>query len=81
MAYFTYIKSIKRAWPYQLKSGGQIMIKLHDGGVYLINGQTLIPDDGQAAAAIEKETGPAVTREEAARRSEEHTSELQSPWN
>ncbi len=43
------------------------MIKLHDGGVYLINGQTLIPDDGQAAAAIEKETGTAVTREEAAR--------------
>ncbi len=43
------------------------MIKLHDGGVYLVNGQTLIPDDGQAAAAIKAETGTEVTREEAAR--------------
>lgn len=42
------------------------MIKLHDGGVYLVNGQTLIPDDGQAAAAIQANTGKAVTREEAA---------------
>lgn len=43
------------------------MIKLHDGGVYLVNGQTLVPDDGQAAAAIKAETGTEVTREEAAR--------------
>lgn len=43
------------------------MIKLHDGGAYLVNGQTLIPDDGQAAAAIKAETGMEVIREEAAR--------------
>lgn len=43
------------------------MIKLHDGGVYLVNGQTLIPDDGQAAAAVKAETGTEITREEAAR--------------
>ncbi len=43
------------------------MIKLHDGGVYLINGQTLIPEDGQSSAAIEAKTGKAVTKEEAAR--------------
>ncbi len=43
------------------------MIKLHDGGAYLVNGQTLIPDDGQAAAAVKAETGMEITREEAAR--------------
>ncbi|MCI9083420.1 MAG: hydratase [Lachnospiraceae bacterium] len=43
------------------------MIKLHDSGVYLINGQTLIPDNGQASAAIQAEIGKEVTREEAAR--------------
>lgn len=43
------------------------MIKLHDGGVYLVNGQTLAPDNGQAAAAVKAETGTEVTREEAAR--------------
>ncbi len=43
------------------------MIKLHDSGVYLINGQTLIPDNGQASAAIQAETGKTITREEAAR--------------
>ena len=41
------------------------MIKLHDGGVYLVNGQTLVPDNGQAAAAVKAETGMEVTREEA----------------
>ena len=43
------------------------MIKLHDSGVYLINGQTLIPDDGQAEAAIQAETGSAVSKDEAKR--------------
>lgn len=42
------------------------MIKLHDGGVYLINGQTLIPEDGQSSAAIQSKTGRTVTKEEAA---------------
>ena len=42
------------------------MIKLHDGGVYLVNGTMLIDDGPQAAAAIRKETGKEVTREEAA---------------
>ena len=43
------------------------MIKLHDGGAYLVNGQTLVPDDGQAQAAIQAETGAAVAKEEAAK--------------
>ncbi|MCI9137790.1 MAG: hydratase, partial [Lachnospiraceae bacterium] len=45
------------------------MIKLHDGGVYLVNGTSLIDNDGQAAAAIQAETGSAVSQKEAA----EHT--------
>ncbi len=43
------------------------MIKLHDGGAYLVNGETLIADDGQAAAAIKADTGIEITKEDAAR--------------
>lgn len=43
------------------------MIKLHDGGVYLVNRDTLIPEDGQESAAIQAKTGAAVTKEEAAK--------------
>ncbi len=43
------------------------MIKLHDGGVYLVNQDTLIPEDGQESAAIQAKTGAVVTKEEAAR--------------
>lgn len=43
------------------------MIKLHDGGVYLVNQDTLIPEDGQESAAIQSKTGAVVTKEEAAR--------------
>lgn len=43
------------------------MIKLHDGGVYLVNQDTLIPENGQESAAIQAKTGAAVTKEEAAR--------------
>ncbi|EOS23625.1 aconitate hydratase 1 [Lachnospiraceae bacterium 3-1] len=43
------------------------MIKLHDGGVYLVNGTSLIEDNGQAAAAILAQTGTSVTKEEAAK--------------
>ena len=42
------------------------MIKLYDGGAYLVNGQTLIPDDGQAAAAIKANTGALVDKAQAA---------------
>ncbi len=42
------------------------MIKLYDGGAYLVNGQTIIPDDGQAAAAIEANTGAPVDKAQAA---------------
>ncbi|MEY8518712.1 hydratase [Lachnospiraceae bacterium 29-84] len=41
------------------------MIKLHDGGVYLVDGVKLVEDGGQALAAIQAETGKAVTKEEA----------------
>ncbi len=43
------------------------MIKLHDGGVYLVNQDTLISEDGQESAAIQAKTGAVVTKEEAAR--------------
>lgn len=43
------------------------MIKLHDGGVYLVNGTTLIDNDGQAAAALQAETGSSMTQQEAAK--------------
>ena len=42
------------------------MIKLHDGGVYLVKGRTLIPEDGQEAAAIQAEANVSITKEEAA---------------
>ncbi len=42
------------------------MIKLYDGGAYLVNGQTIIADDGQAAAAIKANTGASVDRKQAA---------------
>ena len=39
------------------------MVKLHDGGVYLINGETLVPE--AEAAKVEQMTGKAVAKEEA----------------
>ena len=42
------------------------MIKLHDGGVYLVNGMTLIADNSEAAAAIQAQTGKDISRQEAA---------------
>ncbi len=43
------------------------MVTLYDGGAYLVNGTELIPDTGDALAAIESKTGVKTTREEAAR--------------
>ncbi len=42
------------------------MIKLYDGGAYLVNGETLVPESAQAQAAIQSLSGQAVTKEEAA---------------
>ncbi len=42
------------------------MIKLLDGGAYLVGGE-IIPDSGEAAAAIEAKIGRTVTRQEAAK--------------
>lgn len=39
------------------------MVKLHDGGVYLVNGETLVPET--EAAKVEQMTGIAVAKEEA----------------
>ena len=39
------------------------MVKLHDGGVYLINGETLVSE--AEAAKVEQMTGRAVAKEEA----------------
>ena len=39
------------------------MVKLHDGGVYLVNGDTLVPE--AEAAKVEQMTGKAVAKEEA----------------
>ena len=43
------------------------MIKLHDGGVYLVNGTTLVEDNAQAQAAINSAAGKSITKEEAAK--------------
>ena len=39
------------------------MVKLHDGGVYLVNGETLVPE--AEAEKVEQLTGKAVAKEEA----------------
>ena len=39
------------------------MVKLHDGGVYLVNGETLVPE--AEAARVEQLTGKAAVKEEA----------------
>ncbi len=43
------------------------MIKLYDGGAYLVNGTELIPDGGDALAAVKAKTGKEVTQQEAAK--------------
>ena len=43
------------------------MIKLHDGGAYLVNGTILVEDNAQAAAAINAAVGKNITKEEAAK--------------
>ena len=42
------------------------MIKLHDGGAYLVNGTEIIPDNAEAQAAVTAKTGKTVTKQEAA---------------
>ena len=41
------------------------MIKLLDGGAYLVNGQTVIPEGKEAAARLQSEAGVSVSTEEA----------------
>lgn len=41
------------------------MIKLLQGGAYLVNGEEIIPDSPEAVCAIESRTGKAFTKEEA----------------
>ena len=41
------------------------MIKLLDGGAYLVNGQTVIPEGKEAAARLQSEAGVSVSPEEA----------------
>ena len=43
------------------------MIKLYDTGAYLVHGDTLVKDDGDAAARLTQLTGRAVSKEEAAK--------------
>ena len=39
------------------------MVELYSGGAYLLNGTELIPDDQQAAAAIQSKTGKEISGE------------------
>ena len=41
------------------------MVKLYDTGVYLLNQTEIIPDDGNAAAALRQRTGREIAKEEA----------------
>ena len=43
------------------------MLKLYEGGAYLVNGNELIPDTADALAAVESKTGAKTTKEEAAK--------------
>ncbi len=43
------------------------MVKLSNGGAYLVNGTELIPDGGDALQAVAAKTGKNVTKEEAAK--------------
>lgn len=43
------------------------MIKLYDGGAYLVNGTEIIPDNNEAQAAIKSKTGKEISKETAAR--------------
>ena len=43
------------------------MIKLYDGGVYLVNGTQIVEADQDAAAVLKRETGSAPSKEEAAK--------------
>ena len=43
------------------------MVKLANGGAYLVNGTELIPDGNDALAAVAAKTGKTVTKEEAAK--------------
>ncbi len=43
------------------------MIKLYDGGAYLVNGSELIPDGVDALAAVKSKTGKDMTKQEAAK--------------
>ena len=42
-------------------------MKLHEGGVYLVNGTELIPEGPEASVQISAKTGAAVSKEEAAK--------------
>lgn len=43
------------------------MIKLYEGGAYLVNGTELIPDSGDALTAVESKSGVKTTKEETAK--------------
>ena len=43
------------------------MIKLYDGGVYLVNGTDIVEDGRDAAAVLTQKTGSAPAKEEAAK--------------
>lgn len=42
------------------------MVRIYDGGAWLINGTDIIPDNGEAVSAVAAKTGKNVTKEEAA---------------
>ena len=42
-------------------------MKLYEGGAYLVNGNQIVADTGEAEAAVKSMTGQAVTKEEAAK--------------
>ena len=43
------------------------MVKLFEGGAYLVNGNELIPDSGEALSAVESKTGVKTDKAEAAK--------------
>ena len=43
------------------------MINLYDGGVYLVNGEEIVPDGADAAAELKAKTGKDIRKDHAAK--------------
>ena len=62
--FYLIMKKTEIRWIWIRRMG---MIKLYDGGAYLVNGVDIIPDGKEAQAAVKGKTGRDINKEEAAK--------------